>query len=389
MTTQEQPWLIVPRDPLIFRDGKPFTGNPGERANSLGFPYPSTISGAVRTRSGSKPNGEFDVTRIEELLEKSIRGPMLVELNGDDQISASYFPVPADALYVRKQPGDGLKLYALSPIDPPPGTQSDLKEINLIGYPTRIEEKPEKDKAPHYWTWSTLKTWLEEAKDAEGSQEGLGELKRDKRVHVSIRESQTAEDGALFQTSGLEFVKPTMNEVRQLGLAVFTDAALTAGVDTLGGERRMVRWQTAETMEAVMPDPDCPPTIVEKILKSRHCRLVLITPAHFTDGFLPKHLKVLGVTVEGVALPRYQTISGWDYKANEGKGQPKPTRRLAPAGSVYYLDLTKIKDDKDVVEFIKFIWLRAVSDEEQDRRDGFGIALLGTWDGTPKKMEVK
>ena len=48
-------WLIVPRDPLIFRDGKPFTATPGERSNSLGFPFPSTLAGAVRTLVGADP----------------------------------------------------------------------------------------------------------------------------------------------------------------------------------------------------------------------------------------------------------------------------------------------------------------------------------------------
>ncbi len=87
-------------------------------------------------------------------------------------------------------------------------------------------------------------------------------------------------------------------------------------------------------------------------------------------------------------MPRYQTISGWDYAAvnADGKrGAPKPTRRLVPAGSVYFLNL----ENANVEKFIEEVWLKAVSDDEQSRKDGFGIALLGAWDGTVKEMEVK
>jgi hypothetical protein len=31
--------------------------------------------------------------------------------------------------------------------------------------------------------------------------------------------------------------------------------------------------------------------------------------------------------------------------------------------------------------------MQTVSDDEQDRRDGFGLAALGAWDGTSLKME--
>jgi len=39
--------LIEPRDPLIVRDGRPFTNSPGARAKSLPFPLPQTLAGAT------------------------------------------------------------------------------------------------------------------------------------------------------------------------------------------------------------------------------------------------------------------------------------------------------------------------------------------------------
>ena len=62
-------WIIEPRDPLVFGDGKPFSAVPGSRAKSLPFPHPSTVAGAMRTRSGTDPKGRFDSRRIDELLD--------------------------------------------------------------------------------------------------------------------------------------------------------------------------------------------------------------------------------------------------------------------------------------------------------------------------------
>ena len=74
-------WLIQPRGPLIFRDGKPFNATPGAQAKSLSFPYPSTLAGGVRTRAGRDETGRFDPQQIEHLLQLNVRGPILVVLN--------------------------------------------------------------------------------------------------------------------------------------------------------------------------------------------------------------------------------------------------------------------------------------------------------------------
>jgi CRISPR-associated protein Cmr3 len=64
--------------------------------------------------------------------------------------------------------------------------------------------------------------------------------------------------------------------------------------------------------------------------------------------------------------------------------RPKPSRRLVPAGSVYFLKLDG--SDAAIDQFIDATWLQAISDDEQDRRDGFGLALFGAWDGVPRPM---
>jgi CRISPR-associated protein Cmr3 len=133
--------------------------------------------------------------------------------------------------------------------------------------------------------------------------------------------------------------------------------------------------------------PFCPVEVYQAIVESRACRLLLVTPACFARGFLPTWLLSCAsgaqATVVAAAVPRYQTASGWDYKER----RPKPTRRLAPAGSVYFIKLGG--DDAAINRFVDAIWMQTVSDEAQARLDGFGLAVLGTWDGLLHEMEVK
>jgi CRISPR-associated protein Cmr3 len=53
---------------------------------------------------------------------------------------------------------------------------------------------------------------------------------------------------------------------------------------------------------------------------------------------------------------------------------PKPVRRMVPAGGVYFFELLKGQSSD-----LEKLWLESVSDEEQDRRDGFGLATWGIW----------
>jgi CRISPR-associated protein Cmr3 len=117
---------------------------------------------------------------------------------------------------------------------------------------------------------------------------------------------------------------------------------------------------------------------------------VLLTPAHFTNGYRPVWLRTLqpGVAGDllGAAINRAQVVSGWDFDRTKSKdGQPKATKRLAPAGSVYFLQITG--DESSVKTWCEKVWLKCVSDEPQDRCDGFGLAVLGAWSGEKEAQQ--
>jgi CRISPR-associated protein Cmr3 len=65
-------------------------------------------------------------------------------------------------------------------------------------------------------------------------------------------------------------------------------------------------------------------------------------------------------------------VSGWSFE-KETRG-PKHSRRAAPAGSVYWLDL---HDGVRAEDLVREVWMNCVSDDEQDRLDGFGVAVVG------------
>ncbi|KAF0247471.1 MAG: hypothetical protein FD167_3129, partial [bacterium] len=113
-------WIIEPHDPLIFRDGRPFDSTPGASARSLSFPFPSTIAGGLRTQAGLDQNGDFQKskTTIDYVKSISIKGPFLVELDGESKITNWLLPAPQDAMLLEISPTDktNVKIKKLVPI---------------------------------------------------------------------------------------------------------------------------------------------------------------------------------------------------------------------------------------------------------------------------------
>jgi len=116
--------------------------------------------------------------------------------------------------------------------------------------------------------------------------------------------------------------------------------------------------------------------------------MVLATPAIFEHGWRPGWLntKLIGtppgggpeLKLVGVSIQRWKAVSGWSLAKQAGtdKPGPKAIRRLVPAGGVYFFET------KDNAAALADQWLQPVSDNEQDRRDGFGLAVWGTWGHT-------
>ena len=393
-------WIIEPQDPLIVRDGRPFHATPGARARSLPFPFPSTTAGGVRTRAGQDGDGLFDKANIEAVKKIIVRGPLLAE-EGDEGELCLLVPAPADALVFDVKNEDGkVERKWLRPITLPSGANHDKPAQlppYLVGLPRPDNRKPAKN-APKFWYWSQFERWLlnpeGETAPLESARLGHNGPQPDRRIHVKIDPANfTGEDGALFATSGLTFwhreksddeSPHNLSQTTKLVLAAEVEnlgaLSIAEGIAPLGGERRLMRWHTQGKF------PESPDGLVDAIIKNGgYCRLILLTPTYFTDGWRPGDFgEKTGttITLQGAAVPSPAVVSGWDF-AGQPPG-PKPTRRLAPAGSVYF-----VKVEGNVRQWVKDRWLHTLSDDDELAMAGFGVTAVGVWDGKKPTIQLK
>jgi CRISPR-associated protein Cmr3 len=390
------PIIISPRDPLLFRDGRPFSSDPGARAKSMPFPTPGTLIGALRTRGGTDEHGRWQPEAHESVLQYAMRGPLLLRNPERPTPEDLLVPAPLDAVMLNKK-----RLRVLEPIQLNPDERSNL-ELAPVGF-VQIDpnDKSKPEGMPRYWHWTNYLRWLEQPQNQQITPEQLGSdgPTLENRTHVSMNpSSQTAAEGALFATSALEFVlceEATLSSIQPLGMYVELSHK---GDEThpqffLGGESRIANFTSLKPSESLLPK--LPETIRTAILKTHACRVVLLTPGYFKQGRQPEYLLQprFGVTphLSAAVVGKPQVISGWDYAL----GKNKPTRRLAPAGSVYHLKLEG--DETSINEWLNNHWLQNISDEDHKRdqisafaarKDGFGLCAIGTWDGQPRPLEV-
>jgi CRISPR-associated protein Cmr3 len=189
-----------------------------------------------------------------------------------------------------------------------------------------------------------------------------GGPKRDVRTHVSIdQQSGTAAEGALFVTSGLAL------QPDEAFAGFIEDVGALEPAASVGGERR-IAWIGQEERLSFAREP----SVIDGI-SGTGLRLVLVTPGLFAGGWRPAFPAFPGLTAElvGAAVPRRLAVSGWDLAAR----RPKPVRFLVPAGSVFFWRLSRPLVRNEV----ESLWMTSLCEDEQDRRDGYGLALPGAW----------
>lgn len=405
---------ITPRDPLIARDGRPFTA--GNRMQSLDWFYPSVLAGSLRSILGKQANVDFnDPTVHDPLRAVSLRGPFPVV----DQ--ALYLPAPHDVFFERdKTAASGTvtgKVFASRPAEI--GTDegvdfpSDLLPPMLDLGSDETDFKP--SEVPAFWSVDEMAKWLVLPRgNRQWSFAGAGFLKpakKDQRFHVKITEGEgTAEDGQLFSTVGLDLTQlsvfdPQPKSVSSIDPQLLVRASAANGYGSqldqvsqfhpLGGERRLAHWSSVVGADSTNVEAlwNCPQLVADALHEEskkkqapQRVRLVLATPGLFRTGWIPEWIgKDMTGTVPGTGtgnqvrlklvsacVDRWRAVSGWNLEKN----QPKATQRLVPAGSVYFFEV--LSGD---VSALKSTWLTPTYfDDSQPARDGFGLALWGIWE---------
>jgi len=367
-------------DSLLFRDGRPFGAEIGSlSARTLTCPYPSTVTGFVRTFLGNRMlidwNRREDILRV---LAIAVYGPLL-ERNGE-----AVFHAPADALVTgtRKEPS----VFALRPWqDLPEHAGCDLPK-HLVPLRVDTDEKPVK--GYEYWDGASLMRWLESA-DGSGftPPQPVGKMEVEQRTHVAIDDEKgVSAESLLYSVEYLSFERYRWgnngSHERWALLARLEseeDLSLARGVGLLGGEKRLALLEPAEDSCW----PTCSETLRRALSQSGRVRMFLATPAIFEGGWKPGWLngklegsppcaRDMKLRLVAAAVKRRGAVSGWSYR--QDRQQPKPLRLLAPAGSVYFFEVL----EGDPVALAE-AWLRPVSDDEHYRRDGYGLTLWGIW----------
>lgn len=389
---------LTAQDPLIARDARPFGANQAQRMRSLDWLLPSVVAGSFRTALvKAHPKLDFTGDMPQRLKQIEVAGVFPVY----DQ--SLYLPAPNDAVAQpmesesgiqtihRAKPQEGLRggcdlPAGLLPVMLPEGT-GEFKPAEL----------------PTWWPTEKYLEWLVEP-ELQSTETWLNESFLCKaqqvfRDHVALDpERGAAAESMLFTTVGLSmaYMPRFGSEHRSKKLSLsqkFAEVTLAARVKLsnphsdfehindlnllhpLGGERRLAHWKRTNGAHLW----ECPDKVKQSLTGAKKVRMILTTPAIFEGGWRPGWLneKLEGkppgteVTLKlvGMTNGRWKAVSGWSLAPPRG---PKPTRRMVPAGSAYFFDVVAGEPSQ-----LADVWLESVSDDPQERRDGFGLVVWG------------
>ena len=389
MTTLE----VTCRDPIVSRDSRPFGIKQGNRMRTAGWPLPSVIAGSLRTLLGKVAGREFSEATATDLLQVEVAGGF--PMTADETTAANgklYLPAPDDCV-VHPERGP----LRARPLQYEGGCNWPAKGLLPVVLAEDAAEDFKPRECPAWWPLDAYVAWLT---GGPVSFHGgfLNAPSTEFRTHVQLRsETGAAEEGMLFTSAALPLSHLARWNARaeapldrrfapvRLALRVTADnwaTAAAAALDRLhplGGERRLAHWKTTRGGPW-----DCPESVANSLAKSKRVRMTLATPAIFSRGWKPGWLndQLTGspwkegpvMKLVGVCIERWRAVSGWSLAALPGQPRgPKPIKRMVPAGGVYFFEA------EQGAASLAQRWLHPVSDDPQDRRDGFGLAAWGTW----------
>lgn len=399
-------YLIEPLAPLVFRSGKPF-GSQASAADVI-FPMPSAAAGLIRATSINQKKADIDEHSVEDVTNQPYQqilaikstGPYLARFDESLQHVEILVPKPADALYFEAQTDNAdndeanskVQLVRLSPKPLDADCGSDLPEGLLpVQMETAIKGKPKPGVA--YWTLEHLKKWQAGHNiDFDTLQnQGITQLPIDLRTHVAIdSKSKATKTGQLFQTASFDFGYTKIEGENtggrsvwcdhRLGFIIQTEQSLNEDMVTFGGERRLSRFMPINISENFYDDSA--EALLKKINDANGFRLTFLTPCIFANGYLPTWLDATTkkgvlpntdttVSLKACAIDKWQAVSGWDSIL----WKPKAMRKAISSGSVYWFSLDRKLSMSDLEQMLYHVW----SDNNQDKNDGFGSAIIAPW----------
>ena len=352
--------FIEPIDTLFLRGNRLF-GDPGSFGDALVPPWPSVAAGALRSAllvhhgHDTERFGRGEVSDDPVLGTPARPGSFLItrfqlaRRAGNGTVEPLY-GLPADLSVTRRAAGngrdEGREIRSITPYAPD-GIRASAATASLA-----LLAEPRRSK-PVSGLWLAAEGWRQHLDSRKVDQVHLvpsDDLWRlDTRIGIALDPlKRRASDGALFTSQGIVFHK--REHERNDGASdtgVGWDVGFLAGVSgaTLPEALTLRFGGDGRTAEATRVDVECPETDYDGIAAAHRCRLILTTPGLFQGGWKPAgvtgdgrdlHFDLHGVRARIVcaAVPRSQVVSGFDL----AERRPKPAQRVAPAGSVYWLN---------------------------------------------------
>ena len=342
--------FIEPLDVLFLRGNKLF-GDPGSHGESLVPPWPSVAAGALRSlmlAADGVDIAAFALGRLQHATLGTPAAPGAFALTGFDlarrnpagQVETLH-ALPADLLVTEAGNTDtdtdtdtnananaSPQLTRLQPQPPAPGLASSAP---LALWPVLAQAERRKPVAGHWLTQAGWATYLKGQTPAASQLVPAKALWRlDARIGIGLDSAtRSVADGQLFTAQAVAF-QPGVGFLA----SVRGGEPPRTGVLRFGGDGRGA---ALTAVQHTAPQPDW-----EAISRAGRCRIVLTTPGLFAKGWLPPGVHGgQGLALQGIsgqlvcaAVPRAEVISGWDL----ARRQPKAAERVAPTGSVYWID---------------------------------------------------
>ena len=374
--------FLEPLDALILRGNKLF-GDAGSYGESMLPPWPSVAAGAIRSRILADSKIDLSAFARSAIEHPELGTPsdpkgfvlrafhLARRKNGhkDDGIERFMVP-PADVSIVEDASGIPAARRAI-----PTAVASGLHSSNVLPLHPVLAETTRSKSVSGYWlTQSGFANYLNgqllQAEHLVKSSELWG---MDERIGVGLSAAtRSVETGKLFTTQAIAF-KPDVGFAAEVTGATPPESGLLR----FGGDGRAV------AVHKVQPAPITPD--IGRIAQSGRLKLVLASPGLFTHGWLPngvgQHGQDYRFDLHGVrgrlvcaAVPRAEVISGWDL----AQWQPKPAQRVAPTGSVYWLDEVEATPEALGKLAEQGLWSERCEDALR-RAEGFNRLWLGTW----------
>jgi len=390
---------LEPRDGTFLKDGRGWFTSESNRAGTLVWPFGTTVRGAVRAALGHAVEadrrsslGQKDWLPLNEDVEVSAVLPLARRVGdeGSWACTSRLWPAPLDTTLLDGQ----ANVVGLEPVAAPASILSldDADESAAIAamlHPRHAAGLAKPLPMPRFWSDASFIAWLCGKAPERHAIEHTPQPGVRTQTHVCInRETGTADEGKLFSGGVVEpHTRGSDGNLLQWSFAAVshTLGGLRAGrldgrVVRLGADGRTAVCQLLpESLFAIPADLEQAFTA-----GSRGMRLVLVGPASFDSGWRPASLAVRNgrfigrfaglddVVVHGACVGRPEHVSGWDV----ANGSPKSTRRLAPAGSVYFL--SKRSGEPFSAADARAVWLASVG-EPIHRPDRLGAVVPGIW----------